>query len=147
MQIFHKAYPSSLSMQMWLCQSCTTILLDPLVISVLKQLTEFKMCFRRHLFSLREHPVFWLKFLVSPAERFFLRIKQGEKRKRCYPKSDFQLWQATHFSTKNTINKPAMNNRRLLIAAVFHFVYPVGETRNLTRKKRILSQANIYCAY
>ena len=60
-------------------------------ISVLKQLTEFKMCFRRHLFSLREHPVFWLKFLVSPAERFFLRIKQGEKRKRCYPKSDFQL--------------------------------------------------------
>ena len=54
-----------------------------------------------------------------------LRIKQGEKRKRCHPKSDFRLWQATHFSTKNSINKPAMNNRRLSIAAVFHFVHPV----------------------
>ena len=30
---------------------------------------------------------------------------------------------AAHFSTKNPINKPAMNNRR--IAAVFHFVHPV----------------------
>ena len=54
-----------------------------------------------------------------------LRIKQGEKRKRCHPKSDFRLWQATYFSTKNPINKLAMNNRRLLIAAVFHFVHPV----------------------
>ena len=35
-----------------------------------------------------------------------------------------EFWQATHFSTKNPINKPAMNNRRLLIAAVFHFVHP-----------------------
>ena len=49
-----------------------------------------------------------------------LRIKQGEKRKRCHPKSDFRLWQATHLSTKKPINKLAMNNRRLLIAAVFH---------------------------
>ena len=40
-------------------------------------------------------------------------------------KSDFRLWQATHLSTKNPINKPAMNNSRLLITAVFHFVYPV----------------------
>ena len=55
-----------------------------------------------------------------------LRIQQGEKQKRCHPKSDFRLWQAAHFSTKNSINKPAaMNNRRLLIAAVFHFVHPV----------------------
>ena len=54
-----------------------------------------------------------------------LRIKQGEKRKRCHPKSDFRLWQATYFSTKNPINKLAMNNRRLLIAAEFHFVHPV----------------------
>ena len=36
-----------------------------------------------------------------------------------------EFWQATHFSTKNPINKPAMNNRRLLIEAVFHFVHPV----------------------
>ena len=36
-----------------------------------------------------------------------------------------EFWQATHFSTKNPVNKPAMNNRRLLIAAVFHFVHPV----------------------
>ena len=43
-----------------------------------------------------------------------LRIQQGEKQKRCHPKSDFRLWQAAHFSTKNSINKPAaMNNRRL----------------------------------
>ena len=35
-----------------------------------------------------------------------------------------EFWQATHFSTKNPVNKPAMNNRRLLIAAVFHFVHP-----------------------
>ena len=36
-----------------------------------------------------------------------------------------EFWQATHFSTKHPINKSAMNNRRLLIAAVFHFVHPV----------------------
>ena len=40
-------------------------------------------------------------------------------------KSDFRLWQATHLSTKNPINKLAMNNSRLLITAVFHFVYSV----------------------
>ena len=28
---------------------------------------------------------------------------------------------------KKTINKLAMNNRKLLIAAVFHFVHPVGK--------------------
>ena len=36
-----------------------------------------------------------------------------------------RLWQATHLSTKNLINKLAMNNRRLLVTAVFHFVHPV----------------------
>ena len=56
-----------------------------------------------------------------------LLIQRGEKQKRYHPKSDFQLCQAAHFSTKNSINKPAMNNRRLLIAAVFHFVHPVGK--------------------
>ena len=34
-----------------------------------------------------------------------------------------EFWQATYFSTKNPVNKPAMNNRRLLISAVFHFVH------------------------
>ena len=40
-----------------------------------------------------------------------------------------EFWQATHFSTKNPINKfkSAMNNRRLLIAAVFHFVRLVAK--------------------
>ena len=33
--------------------------------------------------------------------------------------------QAAHFSTKNPINKPAKNNKRILIAAVFDFVDPV----------------------
>ena len=37
-------------------------------------------------------------------------------------KSDFRLKQAT---TKNPINKLAMNNRRLLMAAEFYFVHPV----------------------
>ena len=55
-----------------------------------------------------------------------LRIKQGENENDA---SDFQLWQVpgqvTYFSTKNPINKVAMNNRRLPIAAEFHFVHPV----------------------
>ena len=59
-----------------------------------------------------------------------LCIKQGEKRKRYHPKSDFRLWLATYFSTKKPINKLAMNNRRLLIAAEFHFVHSV-EKRHL----------------
>ena len=37
--------------------------------------------------------------------------------------SDFA--KATYFGTKNPISKLAMNNRRLLIAAEFHFVHPV----------------------
>ena len=37
--------------------------------------------------------------------------------------SDFA--KATYFSTKNPINKLAMNNRRLFIAAEFHFVHSV----------------------
>ena len=56
----------------------------------------------------------------------YASIQQGEKQKRCHPKSDFRLWQAAYFSTKNSINKPtAMYNRSFLIAAVFHFVHPV----------------------
>ena len=36
-----------------------------------------------------------------------------------------QLWQATHLSTKNLMNELAMNNRSLLVTAVFHLVHPV----------------------
>ena len=53
-----------------------------------------------------------------------LSIQQDEKQKRCHPKSDFRLWQEAHSSTKNSINKPTMNNR-LFMAAVFHFVHPI----------------------
>ena len=63
-----------------------------------------------------------------------LRIKQGAKRKRCHPKSDFRLWQVTNFSTKNPINKLAINNRRLLIAAEFHFVHTVEKDSDKHRK-------------
>ena len=49
-----------------------------------------------------------------------LRIKQDENENVAIRNriSDFD-------STKNPINKLAMNNRRLLIAAEFHFVHPV----------------------
>ena len=33
----------------------------------------------------------------------------------------------TNFSTKNSKNKRAINNRRLLVPAVFHLVHPVGK--------------------
>ena len=41
--------------------------------------------------------------------------------------SDFT--KATYFATKNPINKLAMNNRRLLITAEFHFVHSVEKKR------------------
>ena len=53
-----------------------------------------------------------------------LRIKQGENENDAIRNriSDFD-------STKNPINKLAMNNRRVPIAAEFHFVHPVeGES-------------------
>jgi len=34
-------------------------------------------------------------------------------------------FQAAHFFTTTQINKPEKNNKRILIAAVFHFVDPV----------------------
>ena len=51
-------------------------------------------------------------------------MQQDEKQKPC---------QEGHFSTKNSINQPNMNNR-LFIAAVFHFEHPVerGELRAFT---------------
>ena len=76
---------------------------------------------------------------------FSTRIQQGEKRKRCHPKSDFQLWQAAHFSTKNSINKPAMNNRRLLIAAVFHFMHPVEKDSKKDHKSTKKNSVSFRC--
>ena len=51
------------------------------------------------------------------------RIKQGENENDAIRNriSDFDK-RCINFSTKNQL---AMNNRRLLIAAVFHFVHPV----------------------
>ena len=65
------------------------------------------------------------KARIARAFKILQRIQQGEKQKRCHLKSDYRLWQATHFTTKNPINKPAVNKRTLLIAAVFHYVHPV----------------------
>ena len=49
-----------------------------------------------------------------------LRIKQGEG------ENDAMRNRISYFdSTKNQINKLAMNNRRLPIAAEFHFVHPM----------------------
>ena len=44
-----------------------------------------------------------------------------------FENDDFRLlfYQAAHFSTKIPINATAMNNKRFLIAGVFHFVDPV----------------------
>ena len=67
------------------------------------------------------------KARIAWAFTILARIQQGENKNDAirHPKSDYRLWQATHFSTKNPINKPAMNKKTLLIAAVFHFVHPV----------------------
>ena len=74
-----------------------------------------------------------------------LRIKQGEKRKRCHWQADFRwLWQAADFSTRNPINKPAMNNRRILMEAVFHCVRWVEKTvENIRRWHKNLSASAI----
>ena len=54
------------------------------------------------------------------------------------------LKQVAHFSTKNPINKPTMNNRRILVAAVFHFVHPVERTvQNITRWHKTLPASAI----
>ena len=56
--------------------------------------------------------------------------------KRFHPKSNYRIRQATHFSTENPVNKPAMNNRRLLIAAVFHFLHPEEKDSSKHHKLR-----------
>ena len=52
---------------------------------------------------------------------------QGGKRKRCHPNSDYRILTSDAFLNQNHNKqiKPAMNNRRLVIAAVFHFVHQV----------------------
>ena len=54
-----------------------------------------------------------------------LRIKQGENENDAIWNRISDFTKAMYFSTKNPINKLAMNNRRLLIAAEFHFVHSV----------------------
>ena len=60
------------------------------------------------------------KASIASDFEILLRIKQGENENDAIRNriSDFD-------STKNPINKLAMNNRRLLIAAEFHFVHSV----------------------
>ena len=45
-------------------------------------------------------------------------MEQGERRKRCHPKSDYPILTSDAFLNQNPITKPAMDNRRLLIADV-----------------------------
>ena len=62
-------------------------------------------------------------------------IKWGQNRLRLlnrYPSSKvknennaIRNWISDAFLNQKPNNKPAMNNRRLLIAAVFHFLHPV----------------------
>ena len=51
--------------------------------------------------------------------------------------------QATHFSTENSINKPAVSNGRLLIAAVFHFVHLVEKTQKTSQFNTELCQLQL----
>ena len=54
-----------------------------------------------------------------------LRIKQGENEDDAVRNRISDFAKAAYFSTKNPIKKLAMNNRKLLIAAEFHFVHSV----------------------
>ena len=72
-----------------------------------------------------------------------LRIQQGEVlREAYYWKRWFPITfcQAAHFSTKNPIDEPAKNNKRILIAAVFHFADAVQKDGlNIRRWHKTLS--------
>ena len=63
---------------------------------------------------------------------YLLGIKQGEKRKRCHPKSDYPILTSNAFLNQKH-NKQTMDNRRPLIVAAFHFVHPV-ETSQVDTK-------------
>ena len=61
-------------------------------------------------------------------------MQQDEKQKRC---------QEEHFSSKNSINKPTMNNR-LFIAAVFHLYIQWKEAiKNITSGHKTLSASAV----
>ena len=72
-----------------------------------------------------------------------LRIQQGEVlREAYYWKRWFPITfcQAAHFSTKNPIDEPAKNNKRILIAAAFHFADAVQKDGlNIRRWHKTLS--------
>ena len=72
-----------------------------------------------------------------------LRIQPGEVLREAY---FWKRWfpitfcQAAHFSTKNPIDEPAKNNKRILIAAVFHFADAVQKDGwNIRRWHKTLS--------
>ena len=72
-------------------------------------------------------------------------LSKGKWAKAIHPKSDFRwLWQAAHFSTKKTMNKPATNNLRILLAAVFHFYLQWKKTvKNITWLHKTMSVSAI----
>ena len=62
--------------------------------------------------------------------------------KRWFP---INFCQVPHFSTKNPINRPTKNNKRILIASVFHFVDPMQEDGiNIRRWHKILTDSAIF---
>ena len=64
--------------------------------------------------------------LLSP----LTHVKQGEKRKGCHPKSDNRILTSDALLNQKS-NKQAMNNKRLLLAAVFHFSTSSGKRQLL----------------
>ena len=59
---------------------------------------------------------------------FIIRIKQGKVRKSDPSEIGFPMALTSGvFLNQKPINKPSMNNLRILLAAVCHFVYPVGK--------------------
>ena len=108
--------------------------------AIVEKPTFFKICFFVKYFLQRLLSLVNMG-LHAPIIRLSPLIHEGEQRYKPYIVGDLRmvslLWppplknpfyapgQATYLSTKKTISKLAMNNRRLLIAAVFHFVHPV----------------------
>ena len=70
-------------------------------------------------------------------------IKQGENENESMPSEiGFPTLTSDVFSTKNPINKLAMSNRRLLIAAEFHLYIQWKKTvKNITQKKKLSASA------
>ena len=64
---------------------------------------------------------------LQPFQPSYASSKAKYQQNLFFENDDFRLLfvRAAHFSTKNPINKPAKNNKTILIAAVFAFVGPV----------------------